>query len=407
MSTEPQKLRVLVFGATGKQGGSVLLHVAKQRKYNIRAFARNAEKVKKKYALQFEKARLNIDDIEIVTGNLDDSKSVEDALVDVDIVFLNTFFDLMKEKCSQEIERGMNVVNAINSKYLKSIKHIVYSSVPPLHDNPEAAAKQVIEKEIDKIALNSNGTITASFIYPTFYYENFVSGWPITKHLFTGKYHWWFLPAPSIDMKIAHVAIEDFGGIVAGFIKYRWDNNKDDDKDNNGYSDKDLKRVFAVSQFISFKEIMDTFSQVLGSKVYFEPLTLNEFENMPILNDFTKNSIKSCVYFNPDDNIGVVNYWTKEIEQEIPKCKYLFSLASADNNDEMKTCKTWAKENKDGLANGEMTTVLGWMKRIAKAKTFVKKPLVSLSIIVALSGTALYYYDKKYQTFGLFQSSRL
>ena len=56
MAAKDKKMRVLVFGATGQQGGSVLFHVANQKKYTVRAFVRNPEKLRKKLQSKFDNA---------------------------------------------------------------------------------------------------------------------------------------------------------------------------------------------------------------------------------------------------------------------------------------------------------------------------------------------------------------
>lgn len=363
---------------------------------------------------------LNIDDVETAIGDLDKPDSIEKAMVDVDIIFLNTFFNLMNETAQDEIRRGINVINAIK-KHTDNIKHIIYSSIPDLAGNEEAKPKQEIENRLETLVSNisTSNDIGLSFIYPTFYFENFVTVWPLSKHLFTGEFHWWMLPFDKqvgLNTEMGHVAIEDLGGLVAGLIKYKWERNTkssntnghDEKKADSKYSEKDFYRVFAISQMIKVEQILKDFSQVLGSQVYFEPLTMKQFDCMPLLNDETKKALKW--YANPGDNVGmsVMNKWNDKLKQEIPKCEYLWKLVYFDENKgentiEMKTCITWAKENKEKLeSGGEFGQVFPWLKRIAKTKAFVKKPIVSLSIVAGLSGTALYFYDKKYKKFGLF-----
>jgi uncharacterized protein YbjT (DUF2867 family) len=107
--------RVLVTGATGRQGGAVIRHML-PKGWKLRALTRNP----KNYAAQ-ELARQGI---ELVQGDLEDPASLPVALRDVYGVY--SVQDFWAVGAKREISQGKNLADAAKKA---GVQHFVYSSV--------------------------------------------------------------------------------------------------------------------------------------------------------------------------------------------------------------------------------------------------------------------------------------
>ena len=102
--------KILVSGATGKQGGAVLTALLGARSSSstpstILALTRNPSSPK---AQELAKK----DGVEVVKGDLTDSASLEKALAGVDTAFLVT--DFMAKGVEDEVKQGKTFVDAFN-----------------------------------------------------------------------------------------------------------------------------------------------------------------------------------------------------------------------------------------------------------------------------------------------------
>jgi len=107
---------ILVYGATGKQGGSVVKHLLSDGGFKVRAVTRNLDSDKAK-----ELKKLNV---EVVKGDLQDKNSILEALKGVDAAFLVTNF--WQDMGKTELSDGKNFVDAaVESK----LKYFVWSGL--------------------------------------------------------------------------------------------------------------------------------------------------------------------------------------------------------------------------------------------------------------------------------------
>lgn len=95
---------VLVAGATGKQGGSVVRALIKKG-YKIKALTRNPSSESAK--------RLHNSGIEIAAGDMVQKNSLANALRGVDIVFAMT--TPFQSDHDSEVAQGINIVDAAKS----------------------------------------------------------------------------------------------------------------------------------------------------------------------------------------------------------------------------------------------------------------------------------------------------
>lgn len=106
---------VLVIGATGNQGGSVVHHLLGHQ-WRIRALTRNPRSPK---ALALEKSG-----IQVVSGDLADLPSLVEAMDGADGVFsIQNFWDLGLE---EEVRLGLQVIKAAQAQ--RRGPHLIYSS---------------------------------------------------------------------------------------------------------------------------------------------------------------------------------------------------------------------------------------------------------------------------------------
>lgn len=111
-----------IFGATGKQGGSVIDIVLARpelsTKYALRGITRDPSSSKSQ--------QLASSGVEVVKGDLDDVESLKSALAGSYGVFGVTDFWASMSK-SQEMQQGKNILAACKAT---NVKHLVWSSLP-------------------------------------------------------------------------------------------------------------------------------------------------------------------------------------------------------------------------------------------------------------------------------------
>jgi uncharacterized protein YbjT (DUF2867 family) len=194
-----EKLKILVVGATGKQGGSVARALL-ERGHEVRALTRSAD----------SPAARGLEGIgaEIVEGDLSDWESLVEFLEDVDGVFgVTTPYESGVEADSQQ---GFNLVDAAEEA---GVRHLVFSSIGKANTGtgiPHFDSKLVVEEY-----LRESG-VPYTIIGPVFFMENWLSPW--------------FLPAlqegnvalamPG-ERKLAHISVRDIGNFVALIFERR------------------------------------------------------------------------------------------------------------------------------------------------------------------------------------------
>ena len=196
MTTE--KKTILVFGATGAQGGSVARNLLARGRYAVRAFTRNGGSPAAQALRELG--------AEIVEGNLDDRASIRAALEGVYGVFGVTNF---WEHFEKEAEQGRNIIRAVAGS---DVQHLVYSSLPPIAKATGGLLRSPhfdIKAEHEEL-IRSLG-IPATFVHVPFYYENFLYFFP-PRPAGDGTYQFGF---PQGERPLAAISVQDVGRIVA------------------------------------------------------------------------------------------------------------------------------------------------------------------------------------------------
>jgi len=179
--------RVLVTGATGKQGGAVA-HELLNQGWSVRALTRKPEGEPAR-AL----ARLGA---EVVAGDFDDGASLERALKDVWGVFaVQNTWDAGVER---EEEHGKRLARLAREQ---GVQHFVYSSVASAHRKtgiPHFENKFRVEETVRSLAFPSHVVIR-----PVFFMENLLSPWTLQGDK--------LMMALSPTRVLQMIAVEDIG----------------------------------------------------------------------------------------------------------------------------------------------------------------------------------------------------
>ena len=189
---------ILVTGATGIEGTSVIKHLLQQDKFSVRALTRNAASAKAK--------NLAAKGAIIIEGSLNDVKSLRAAMEGCYAVY---GFSNFRADAELELEQGMNLLKAVSKS---NIQHFVYSTLPNVSliskgrlPVPHFDIKAELEEHARSLNLN------ATFLHIAFYYENLMYFVTPKKGL-DGNYYFGF---PQGDTKLSAVSVEDVGAIVA------------------------------------------------------------------------------------------------------------------------------------------------------------------------------------------------
>jgi uncharacterized protein YbjT (DUF2867 family) len=179
---------VLITGATGKQGGATLRHLAKRDGFKLRALTRkpDGDAARAVAALGAE----------IVAGDLDDAASLERALAGAWGVYaVQNSWEAGVEK---EEEQGKRLAKLAREK---GVERFVYSSVGSAHKAtgiPHFESKFNIEQAVKALAFPSY-----AIIRPVFFMENLLSPWSLSGDKLT--------MGLSPNTKMQMIAVDDIG----------------------------------------------------------------------------------------------------------------------------------------------------------------------------------------------------
>ncbi len=188
---------VLVTGATGAQGGGLVRHLLADPEYAVRALTRNPGST----AAQ----QLSAQGADVVQGDLSDPGALAKALHGCWGCFGVTNF---WEHFESEYDHGTNLIDAVAGS---DVQQFILSTLPsPLKiTNGELSAPHLdIKARLEEYAREA--VPGSAFIHPAFYYQNFMSFFPLQKQQ-DGSYVFGF---PQGDTPLAGVAAEDIGGVV-------------------------------------------------------------------------------------------------------------------------------------------------------------------------------------------------
>jgi uncharacterized protein YbjT (DUF2867 family) len=187
--------KILVLGATGKQGGAVARHLLARGFTNVHALVRTAESPNTRL--------LSEQGITLAIGDLDESATLQAAMHDAYGVFAVLPLDQFGPEV--EIRRGKSVAEAAKSA---QVQHFIYSSVAGADRSEGVAdlhAKYVIEQHIRALGLPTSVVRPAALMENllTFELPRLVDGVAV------------FRIAIHPESRRQMIAVEDIGMIVA------------------------------------------------------------------------------------------------------------------------------------------------------------------------------------------------
>lgn len=195
--TEKPRPTILVFGATGTQGGSVARHLLAGGRFAVRALTRRPH--------SDEALTLGAMGAEVVPGDLSEASSVHRAMTGVHGVFgVTDWWEHFEESEAQ----GRNIVDAAAQA---GVAHLVLSGLP---SSVEATGGLVNAAPFEaKVAVERfarDKCLPATFVHVSFYWENLLSLF-VPRPLRDGTFR---LGLPIGAERLAGIGVDDIGGSV-------------------------------------------------------------------------------------------------------------------------------------------------------------------------------------------------
>uniref|UniRef100_A0A4X1VRY3 NmrA-like family domain-containing protein 1 n=1 Tax=Sus scrofa TaxID=9823 RepID=A0A4X1VRY3_PIG len=196
---------VVVFGATGAQGGSVAQTLLEDGTFRVRVVTRNPR--------QRAAKELRLQGAEVVQGDQDDEASMEGALTGAHAAFIVTNY---WENCSQEQEVKQGKLLADLAKRL-GLRYVVYSgleNVKKLTAGRLAAGHFDGKGEVEEY-FRDIGVPMTSVRLPC-YFENLLSAF-LPQKAPDGKSY--LLSLPMGDVPMDGMSVTDLGPVVLSLLK--------------------------------------------------------------------------------------------------------------------------------------------------------------------------------------------
>ncbi|GBB88255.1 hypothetical protein RclHR1_01480020 [Rhizophagus clarus] len=265
-----QKPLVVVSGATGAQGGSVVNSLLATGLYKIRALTRNPDSDKSKALIT-----KGVD--EVVKCDFSNKEDVKNALNGADIAWIVTNFwdpSIVGANPSEEERQGKLIADVAKEV---GLNWLIYSSLPDTTaesggkypDIVHFSGKNHVEQYIKTI-----GIPNTTFVYVAYYYQNLGVFAP-----FVQKDNEVELVFPYIteNIQIPMVDVEnDTGPIVAKIIE-------------EGATKWNGKKISVAGEYVTLKHVVDVLTKVTG-KTY-KLKTLND-ENLKEFSFLDNNELK-------------------------------------------------------------------------------------------------------------------
>ncbi|KAL4799766.1 hypothetical protein BDV19DRAFT_400246 [Aspergillus venezuelensis] len=246
-----------VFGATGRQGGSVIRTVLADKtlssQYKLRGITRDITKPNAK--------ALSDKGVEVVSADMTSLDSLVKALKNTHSVFLVTN-PPWTENSTVELEQGKAVADAAKQA---GVQHIIFSSLlnvtevtgGRLKDVPHFDQKAQVEKYIRSLGLN------ASFVLPGYFMSNYTSMGMIKK----GEDGVYSLAYPvAEDARFPLIDIDsDMGKYVGIALK--------------NPSKTSGRQILAATEYYTVAQILQEFEQATGHKARFVKVDNETYKN--------------------------------------------------------------------------------------------------------------------------------
>ncbi|XP_001377212.2 nmrA-like family domain-containing protein 1 [Monodelphis domestica] len=291
---------IVVFGATGSQGGSVARAILEGKDFSVRAVTRD---VTRPSALALKELGA-----EVVKCDLNDQESLKGILKGAYGTFLVTNFwdDFNKEK---EVKQGKMVADA--SKQL-GLKHVVYSGL----ENVKKLTKGKLEVkhfdgkgEVEEYFWSIGVPMTSVRI--SAYFENFLNIWKPVKAS-DGDYYNLMLPMKDIPMD--GISVADIGPAVASIFR----------------SPEEFlgKAVGLSAEALTVQQYADILSKTLGKVVKDSKITPEAYEKLGFPGAKEMADMMRFYHMKPDRDVQLTHKLNPKVKS--------FSQFVSENKDAFK-----------------------------------------------------------------------
>lgn len=237
---EHAQQKVLVYGATGVQGGPVVRQLLKYG-HQVRVVVRDPHKAQ---ALRQSGA-------EVIIGDLNDLASLKTASEEIDAVFLQ----LPLEFSAAVVEYGRNAIDAAKAA---GVSHLVFNTSVVIPNSSTNVKALDLKREVEKYLQQSG--LSNIILRPTFFMENLAAPWSAPTIVQQGTVAY---PMTS-DFKASWISVEDMGALAVEALKR---------PDLSG-------SVFNIGgpEALTGNEIAEQFASAFGRAVNYYPIPLDQFE---------------------------------------------------------------------------------------------------------------------------------
>ena len=303
---------IVVFGATGAQGGGVARAILNDRnsEFAVRAVTRDPNSDKAK-----ELAKMGA---EVVAGEIDDMQSLKRVLSGAYGAYFVTFFwaHFSPEK---EKAEAKNMAQAAKEA---GLKHVIWSTLEdtrkyiPIDDNrmPTLMEKYKVphldaKGEADQYFIDAGVPVT--FLITSFYWENMIYFGMGPKRGADGKLAITF---PMGNKKLSGIAAEDIGKCAYGIFK----------------RGQELigKRVGIAGEQIACNEMAQLLTKALGKEVSYNEITPEQYRSLG---------------FPGADDLGNMFQFYRDFEEDLSRTRDV--KFSKELNPELKSFEKWVAEN--------------------------------------------------------------
>lgn len=306
------KKTIVVFGATGAQGGGLahaILNDANSE-FTVRAVTRDvsSDKAKKLAAMGAE----------VVAGDVDDAASVQNAMKGAYGAFCVTFFwaHFSPEKEMAEVKAMAEAAKAAG------LKHVIWSTLEdvrkhvPLSDNrmPTLNGKYKVphfdgKGESDQYFINAG--VPTTFLLASYYWENLIFFGMGPKRGADGKLSITF---PMGDKKMAGIGADDIGKCAYGIFK--------------NSSEYIGKTIGVAGEQLTCTDMAKELSVALGEQVTYNAVTPDQYRGFG---------------FPGAEDLGNMFQFYAEFEKEFESWRDV--KASKGLNPDLQSFKTWLSKN--------------------------------------------------------------
>lgn len=242
---------LVVFGATGQQGGSVVEHVVNDpelsKQYKVRAVTRDPSKP----AGQALKAK----GVEVVKGDADDAASLKTVLEGAHSVFAITVTVLESADRSQEVVQGKAIADAAVAA---GVQFFIFSTLPHVSKITSGKITSVenFDLKADIETYVRTLPIKSAFYAPGYFMQNF-SNYILPQPTGDGRYAISNVVSPKTQLAMIDIVADTgkfVGAILAHPEKYEG------------------KTVSGASQILTFQEAAEIVRRITGKIVKYQQL---------------------------------------------------------------------------------------------------------------------------------------